>query len=77
MGTGIAQSLQIALGYGLDDRGSIPGKGWESFSSPASRRRLGPTQPPIQCLLGVLSSGVKRPMREADHSSQSSAEVNA
>jgi hypothetical protein len=36
---------------------------------------LGPTQPPIQWVLGVLSSGVKRPEREADHSPLFSAEV--
>jgi hypothetical protein len=34
----------------------------------ASRSALGPTQPPIQCLPGVLSSGVKRSEREANHS---------
>jgi len=35
----------------------------------------GPTRPPIQWVLGVLSLGVKRPGREADHSPPSSAEV--
>jgi hypothetical protein len=30
----------IALGYGLDDRGSIPGGGWEFFSSPPRPERL-------------------------------------
>jgi hypothetical protein len=35
---------------------------------------LGPTQPPIQWVLGALSLGVKRPGREADHSPPSSAE---
>jgi hypothetical protein len=35
----------------------------------------GPTQPPIQWEPGALSMGVKRPGREADHSSSSSAEV--
>jgi hypothetical protein len=33
----------------------------------ASRTALGPTQPPIQWVPGVLSVGVKRPGREADH----------
>jgi len=42
----------------------------------ASRTALGPTQPPIQWVPGVLSLGVKRPGREADHSPPSSAEVN-
>jgi hypothetical protein len=40
-----------------------------------SRTALGPTQPPIQWAPGALSVGVKRPGREADHSSPSSAEV--
>jgi hypothetical protein len=34
----------------------------------ASRRTLGPTQPPIQWVPGALSMGVKRLEREADHS---------
>jgi len=34
-----------------------------------------PTQPPVQWVQGVLSSEVKRPGREADHSTPSSAEV--
>jgi hypothetical protein len=33
------------------------------------------TQPPIQWVPGALSLGVKRPLREADHSPPSSAEV--
>jgi hypothetical protein len=41
----------------------------------ASRTALGPTQPPIQWAPGALSLEVKRPGREADHSSPSSAEV--
>jgi hypothetical protein len=41
----------------------------------ASRRALGPTQPPIQWVPGAPSLGVKRPDREADHSFPSSAEV--
>jgi len=36
---------------------------------------LWPTQPPIQWVVGALSPGVKLQGREADHSSQSSAEV--
>jgi hypothetical protein len=39
----------------------------------AFRAALGPTQPPIQWVPGDLTLGVKRPGREADHSS--SAEV--
>jgi hypothetical protein len=41
----------------------------------ASRTALEPTQPPIQWVPGVLSLGVKRPRREADHSPPSRAKV--
>jgi hypothetical protein len=41
----------------------------------ASRPVLGPTQPPIQWVLGALSLGVKRPRPEADHSPPPSVEV--
>jgi hypothetical protein len=41
-----------------------------------SRTALGPTQPPIEWVPGALSMRVKRPGREADHSSPPSAEVN-
>jgi hypothetical protein len=40
-----------------------------------SRPALGPTQPPTKWVLGVLSLGIKRPEREANHSPPSSAEV--
>jgi hypothetical protein len=43
--------------------------------SKSSRPALGSTQPPIQFFTGALSSGVKRPGREVDHSSPTSAEV--
>jgi hypothetical protein len=45
------------------------------FSTTASRPALGPTQLPIQLVPGALSLGVKRSVREADHSSPSSVEV--
>jgi hypothetical protein len=43
--------------------------------STVSRLALGPTQPPIQWVLGALSLGVKRPGHEAESSPPSSAEV--
>jgi hypothetical protein len=63
--------------YGLDDRGSIPGRGQRIFPlTSVSRPALGPTQPPVQWVPGVLSPGAKaRPGRNADHSPPSSAEV--
>jgi hypothetical protein len=67
----------IATGYGLDDRGwsSSPSRGKNFLFSTASRPDLGPTQPPIQWVLGALSLGVKRQGHEADHSPPTSAKV--
>jgi hypothetical protein len=64
------------VGYGLDDREvkSRQGLGIFLFTT-ASRPALGPTQPPVQRVLGALSLGIKRQVGEADHSSPSSAEV--
>jgi hypothetical protein len=43
------------------DRGSIPGRGKRFFLlSSVSGPALGPTQPPVQWVPGVLSPGVKR-----------------
>jgi hypothetical protein len=41
----------------------------------SSRLALGSTQPPIQWIPGALFAGIKRPVREADHSPPTSAEV--
>jgi hypothetical protein len=59
------------------DRGSILGRGERIFPlASVSRPALGPTQPPVQWVLGVLSPGVKRGReRDADPSPPSSAEV--
>jgi hypothetical protein len=71
-------SVGIALGYGLDDRGSrvqLPaGAGNFSFHHRV-QNGSGPTQPPIQWVPRALSLGVKRPGREVDPSPPSSAEV--
>jgi hypothetical protein len=48
---------------------------WTSLFTTASRTALGPTQLPIQWVPWVLSLGVKRPGRKADHSLPSSDEV--
>jgi hypothetical protein len=46
--------------YGLDDRGSIPGRGERIFPvASVSRPALGLTQPPVQRVSGVLSPGLK------------------
>jgi hypothetical protein len=54
-------SVSAVFGYGLGDRGSIPGRGWRIFPlASVSRPALRPTQPPVQWVPGVLSSRVKR-----------------
>jgi hypothetical protein len=70
-------SGSIVSDYGLDDRaiGVRSPAGAKDFSS-VSRPTLGPTQPPVQWVPGVLFPGVKaRPGRDADHSPPSSVEV--
>jgi hypothetical protein len=64
-------SVCIATGYGLEGRG----RGKTFILSRSSRSLPGPTQPPIQCVPGALSPGVKRPGREVDHTPPTSAEV--
>jgi hypothetical protein len=63
--------------YGLDDRaiGVRSPAGAKDLSS-VSRPALGPTQPPVQWVPGILTPGVKTRLgRDADHSPPSSAEV--
>jgi hypothetical protein len=57
------------LGYGMDDRGSIPGRGNDGkfyFFATESRPALGPTQPSVQWEPVALSPRVEPPGREAD-----------
>jgi hypothetical protein len=71
-------SVGIALDYGLDERvlrfDSRRRLGIFLFTT-VSRMALRPIQPPIQWVPVALSLGVKRPVRKADHSHPSSAEV--
>jgi hypothetical protein len=74
----VNNSVGIALGYGLDDRGSrvrFPAGAGNFLFTTAFGTALGPTRPPIQWVPGPLSLGVKRREREVDHSPPSSAEV--
>jgi hypothetical protein len=63
-------SVGIATG-----RGSISGRGKTFLFSTASRPTLGPTQLPVQWVLGALSPGVKSQGRVANRSPPSSAKV--
>jgi hypothetical protein len=60
-------SVGIAMGYGVEDRGSIPGRGEILLFYTVPRQALGPIQPPTQWVSGTLSPGIKRQWREADH----------
>jgi hypothetical protein len=68
-------AIRLPTGYGVDGRGSNPGRGKIFMFSTASRPAMGPTQPPIQWVPGTISPGLKRPKREGDNSPPSSAEV--
>jgi len=70
------RNVREALGYGLDERGfdSRWGLGVFLFNT-MFRMTLGPTQPPIQWVLGALSLGLKQLGHEADHSPPSSAKI--
>jgi hypothetical protein len=69
---GPGSAVGIATGYGLDGPGieSRWGRDFPHLSRPA----LGPTQPPVQWILG-LSSGKERPGCDADPSPPPSAVV--
>jgi hypothetical protein len=73
----IHSAVGIAIDYELEDRGwsSSPGRVKNFHFSISFRPALGPTQPPIQWVPSALSSRLKRPGREADHSPPTSAEV--
>jgi hypothetical protein len=54
-------SVIIVSGYGLSDWGLIPGRCRRILPIAfVSRSALGPTQPPAQCVLGVLFPRLKR-----------------
>jgi hypothetical protein len=62
------------MGYRLDSQSLKPSTGNIFPFSMVSRLALGPTQPPIQRILGTVSPGVKC-WHEADNSPSSSAKV--
>jgi hypothetical protein len=71
-------SVGISTDYGLEDwmiGVRIPAGAGKFLFDTVSRPALGPTQPPIQWVIGLISLGVKRPKRETGHSPPSSAEV--
>jgi hypothetical protein len=68
--------LGIETGYGLDGRGSIPGRGKRFFFTPWLPDRLwGPTNLLYSWDGRLFPSGVKWPERETDSSPPSSAKV--
>jgi hypothetical protein len=73
----IAQSVQRwATGWTIGVLGFDSWRGMRIFLfTTTPRTDLGPTQPPTQWVPGAVSLGVKRPVREADHSPQSGVEV--
>jgi hypothetical protein len=53
-------SVGIETGYGMDGRGSMPGRGKTFLFCIESRTAMGPTQPLIRLVSGTVSPGVKR-----------------
>jgi hypothetical protein len=50
-------SIGVVTDYGLDGWGSIPGRGEIFLFSTVSRPALGPSQPPVQWVMGAPSRG--------------------
>jgi hypothetical protein len=67
-------SVGIATSYGLEGRGSVPGRNKRFFSSPQRPDRFWGLSR-LQWVPKALFPGVKRPGNEADHSSPSSDKV--
>jgi hypothetical protein len=66
----------VAMGWTIGVLGFDSWQGLGIFLiTTASRTAPGPTQPPIQWVLGTLSLGVKQTGHEADHSSPCSTKV--
>jgi hypothetical protein len=63
------------MGYGLEGRVSILGRGKIFLSSTTSRQTLGSTELPMKLVPWALSPGEKRQGREVDLSPPSNAEV--
>jgi hypothetical protein len=71
-------SVSIVLGYGLGDRGSrvrFPAGAGNFSLHHRIQNGSGAHPASSQWVPGALSLGVKRPVREADHSPPSSPEV--
>jgi hypothetical protein len=68
-------TVGIPTGYGLGGPGSIHGSGKIFLFSTTSTLALGSTQAPIHWVAGAHSPGVKRQVRETDHSPPPSTEV--
>jgi hypothetical protein len=71
----VAGHMKYCIGCGLDDRGSIPGRGWDIFLR--HRVRTGSRDHPTSYRMGngSFSPGVRRPGREFDHTPPSSADL--
>jgi hypothetical protein len=68
-------SVGIAMGYGLEGQGPIPGRSKIFLLTAESRTALRPTRHPIQWVPRALSQRVKRLGCEADHSPPSNADA--